>query len=91
MGKPESGRAGGPGATPFRWECSCRQPPVLLGTFDAEGRINLKVRDRYWRVLDGVVETLCPRCGSAHALGPLAPLGTDAAPPAERTPDCGVG
>ena len=48
---------------PFRWECGCRETPVLLGTYEADGRINLKSRDRYWHVY-GRVETHCPRCGA---------------------------
>jgi hypothetical protein len=51
----------------FRWECRCRQPPVLLATYDAIGRIHIKARDRYWHV-QGIVQTICPRCGSEHAL-----------------------
>ena len=51
----------------FRWECRCRQPPVLLATYDVRGRIHIKARDRYWHV-QGVVQTICPRCGSEHAL-----------------------
>ncbi len=50
-----------------RWECRCRQPPVLLATYDARGRIHIKARDRYWHV-QGIVQTICPRCGSEHAL-----------------------
>lgn len=50
-----------------RWECRCQQPPVLLGTYDAGGRINIKMRDRYWHI-DGIVQTVCPRCGSEHTL-----------------------
>ena len=53
----------------FRWECRCRQPPVLLATYDARGRIHIKARDRYWHV-QGVVQAICPRCGSEHALDP---------------------
>ena len=51
----------------FRWECRCQQPPVLLATYDAHGRINIKARDRYWHI-EGRVQTICPRCGSEHAL-----------------------
>ncbi len=51
----------------MRWECSCRRPPVLLGTYEPNGRINLKVRDRYWHVV-GTVWTVCPRCGAEHVL-----------------------
>jgi hypothetical protein len=50
-----------------RWECRCRQPPVLLATYDPRGRIHIKARDRYWHV-QGIVQTVCPRCGSEHAL-----------------------
>ena len=53
----------------FRWECRCRQPPVLLATYDGRGRIHIKARDRYWHV-QGIVQTICPRCGSEHALDP---------------------
>jgi hypothetical protein len=50
-----------------RWECRCQSPPVLLATYDADGCIHIKVRDRYWHV-SGVVRTVCPRCGSEHTL-----------------------
>lgn len=50
-----------------RWECHCQRPPVLLATFDATGRVNIKVRDRYWHVL-GRVWTHCPKCGAEHYL-----------------------
>jgi hypothetical protein len=40
---------------------------VLLATYDARGRIHIKARDRYWHV-QGIVQTICPRCGSEHAL-----------------------
>ena len=71
----------------FRWECRCRQPPVLLATYDARGRIHIKARDRYWHVQD-IVQTICPRCGSEHALdlrhgsrsgipGPAGPTAVD--------------
>ena len=61
------GSADAPQLPLFRWECRCRQPPVLLATYDARGRIHIKVRDRYWHV-QGIVQTICPRCGSEHAL-----------------------
>ena len=54
-------------ATVFRWECRCQERPVLLATYDAHGRINIKVRDRYWHV-HGQVQTVCPRCGAEHIL-----------------------
>jgi hypothetical protein len=50
-----------------RWECRCQEPPLLLGTYEANGRIHIKVRDRYWHV-DGQVRTICPRCGTEHVL-----------------------
>lgn len=53
--------------TVSRWVCQCQQPPVLLGTYDESGRINIKMRDRYWHVM-GVVATHCPRCGAEHVL-----------------------
>jgi len=51
-----------------RWECHCRRTPVLLGIYDDTGCINIKIRDRYWRVTRGSVETICPRCGTPHVL-----------------------
>lgn len=59
--------AGGGRASVFRWECRCRDIPFLLATYDADGRINIKVGDRYWHV-DGQVQTVCPRCGAEHLL-----------------------
>ena len=60
--------AGGGGRAPvFRWECRCRDVPFLLATYDADGRINIKVGDRYWHV-DGQVQTVCPHCGADHLL-----------------------
>ena len=56
-----------PRRTIFRWECRCQPTPVLLATYDDRGRINIKARDRYWHI-EGVVQTVCPRCGSEHAL-----------------------
>lgn len=53
--------------TVLRWECHCREPPVLLATYERDGQINIKVRDRYWHVL-GQVRTICPRCGAEHVL-----------------------
>jgi hypothetical protein len=53
----------------IRWECHCRQPPVLLATYNHGGRIHIKARDRYWHV-SGAVQTVCPRCGSEHTLDP---------------------
>jgi hypothetical protein len=58
---------GEPPRSLVRWECRCQQPPVLLATYDASGRIHVKSRDRYWHIL-GSVQTVCPRCGSEHTL-----------------------
>lgn len=55
------------GAPLVRWECSCKQPPVLLATYGANGLIHIKSRDRYWHVR-GAVQTVCPRCGGEHRL-----------------------
>jgi hypothetical protein len=52
-----------------RWECRCQQPPVLLGTLDPGGQVNIKVRDRYWTA-SRPVSTRCPRCGTIHTLDP---------------------
>ena len=80
-GHAESGRVrvGGPrgASSVYRWECPCQIPPVLLATYDPNGRINIKVRDRYWHVV-GYVQAICPKCGAEHILdlrtGPDVPL-----------------
>lgn len=52
-----------------RWECACQTPGVLLATWSDDGRVNIKVRDRYWHVSGGgVIETVCPRCATEHRL-----------------------
>jgi hypothetical protein len=51
----------------YRWECRCQDPPVLLATYEPNGRINIKVRDRYWHVV-GSVRAICPKCGADHLL-----------------------
>jgi hypothetical protein len=51
-----------------RWECRCQEPPVLLGTYDESGHVNIKVRDRYWHVQGSSVHTVCPKCGAEHTL-----------------------
>ena len=66
-----------PGASPIdRWECHCQEPPVLLATYDEQGTINIKARDRYWTV-QGMVKARCPKCGAEHTFDPNArqPLG----------------
>ena len=71
----------------YRWVCPCQEPPVLLATYDRQGRINIKVRDRYWHVR-GQVQAICPRCGAEHILDLR---GSRPGPPAgstvERPPD----
>jgi hypothetical protein len=49
-----------------RWECSCREPAVLLGLIEPDGTITIKNRERDW-VIQGTVQTRCPRCGQQHA------------------------
>jgi hypothetical protein len=67
-----------PREKPTRWDCHCQEPPVLLATYDRNGRVNIKVRDRYWNV-GSPVHTVCPRCGAEHVLehpaagAPLSP------------------
>lgn len=51
----------------YRWECTCREPPVVLGTYDLAGHVTLKDLDRYWQ-LNGRVATNCPKCGKPHLL-----------------------
>jgi hypothetical protein len=67
------------GASQVRWECGCRQPPVLLATYGANGLIHIKSRDRYWHVR-GSVQTVCPRCGGEHRLD----LGQDSSAQGEQ-------
>lgn len=56
-------------AAPYRWVCPCKEPPVLLATYDLVGRLNIKVRDRYWHLFGfGHVQAICPRCGAEHLL-----------------------
>lgn len=62
-----------------RWECHCQPSPVLLGTYDADGKVNIKVRDRYWHIV-GRVWTTCPRCGKEHALDLQSGSTVDAQP-----------
>jgi hypothetical protein len=56
-------------APPYRWVCPCQEPPVLLATYHPEGKLNIKVRDRYWHLYGfGHVQAICPRCGAEHLL-----------------------
>ena len=64
--RPTSGGAASGGGAK-RWVCACRQPAVLLATYDRDGWVHIKVRDRYWHV-SGRVEATCPRCGAVHLL-----------------------
>ena len=53
----------------YRWECPCQEPAVLLATYDPGGKVNIKVRDRYWHVFGfGQVQAICPKCAAEHAL-----------------------
>ncbi|HWV22865.1 MAG TPA: hypothetical protein VNZ58_01630 [Thermomicrobiales bacterium] len=72
-GRPEppviEGRTIRAAAAPYRWVCPCREPAVLLATYDVAGRLNIKVRDRYWHLFGfGHVQAICPRCGAEHLL-----------------------
>ena len=82
---PRRAGSGGGRAPVFRWECRCRERPVLLATYDADGRINIKVGDRYWHV-NGQVRTICPRCGAEHILD-LREIGADRSPRQGVPPD----
>ncbi len=58
-----------PTSPAVRWECHCQTPPVLLATWQPGGRVNIKVRDRYWHFDGfGTVRTVCPRCATSHEL-----------------------
>jgi hypothetical protein len=58
------------GAGPIsRWVCDCQEPPILLATYDGQGRVNIKARDRYWTV-KGEVWARCPLCGTEHYFNP---------------------
>lgn len=61
-----------------RWVCTCQRPPVLLATWDDSGRVNIKVKDRYWHFTGfGRVTATCPKCATEHVL--------DLAPPVTAT------
>lgn len=64
-----AGRQRGLGGVARRWCCHCSEPPVLLATVE-DGRVNLKVRDRYYHIegIRGRVRATCPRCGKQHVL-----------------------
>jgi hypothetical protein len=76
-GQQESiGTRSGQHPSPRRWLCHCSAPPILLATFE-EGKVNLKIRDRYYHIegLHGRIRATCPRCGKEHIveLHPTAP------------------
>ena len=52
---------------PRRWVCHCSIPPFLLATIE-EGKVNLKIRDRYYHIegVHGRIRAICPRCGKEH-------------------------
>ncbi len=42
---------------------------MLLATYDPGGKVNIKVRDRYWHVFGfGQVQAICPKCAAEHVL-----------------------
>lgn len=60
----------GPGqgrAPKLRWECACTDPPILLARYDPGGKVQIKIRDRYY-IASGCVHATCPRCGAQHIL-----------------------
>ncbi|MGN6699038.1 MAG: hypothetical protein ACTHMR_12850, partial [Thermomicrobiales bacterium] len=61
--------AGSGPAAPRRWVCHCTTPPTLLATVE-NGKVNLKVRDRYYHIegVNGRLRAICPRCGQEHIL-----------------------
>jgi hypothetical protein len=70
----------------WRWECPCQEPAVLLATYDTNGKINIKVRDRYWHLFGfGMVQAICPRCAAEHMLD-LRSLREAIDAPVERDP-----
>lgn len=50
-----------------RWECSCSEPPVLLGMYEPGGHVQIKAHDRFY-MASGCVHAMCPRCGANHIL-----------------------
>ena len=65
---PAEPTGSGPTA-PRRWVCHCTIPPTLLATVE-NGKVNLKVRDRYYHIegVHGRLRAICPRCGQEHVL-----------------------
>lgn len=78
-------------APPYRWVCPCQEPAVLLATYDPAGKLNIKVRDRYWHLYGfGHVQAICPRCGAEHLLD-LRDLRRRTARPASKDGDALAG
>lgn len=50
-----------------RWVCNCSEPPILLGTYDREGNVYIRVHKRHYHVT-GAVTATCPVCGAVHVL-----------------------
>jgi hypothetical protein len=49
----------------FRWKCRCQDPLMLLATYEENGTVHVKIKDRYWHIR-GEVRALCLRCGTEH-------------------------
>lgn len=71
----------------LRWECRCTDPPILLARYDPGGRVQIKIRDRYY-LASGCVHATCPRCGAQHVLDlrPATPPDPNRAPGAGPAP-----
>lgn len=50
-----------------RWECHCKSPPFLLGTYTDDGKVMIKLRDRTYEA-NAPVRTRCPLCSLEHVL-----------------------
>ncbi|CAN5670554.1 hypothetical protein BH23CHL5_BH23CHL5_03980 [soil metagenome] len=48
-----------------RWECTCQDPPILLGAIDSRQWVGIKLRDRAVYAYGSVI-ALCPKCGQEH-------------------------
>lgn len=52
----------------YRWECTCTATPVLLAMVVPNSHIEIKMRDRFYRVESGRVDATCPKCGQVHSI-----------------------
>lgn len=77
-------------APPYRWECTCSDPPILLARYDPGGQIEIKVRDRFYYLASGCVQATCPRCGALHILD-LRPVQRPEHDPPVMEPDPAAG